>query len=159
MITVQVDASKVILRFDRMPLALRTAIRGETISLTQALAARVRENLSGRVLNRRTGALYNSVKSELVENPSTVYGRVYVDPGSPAAKYAGIHEYGGIINHPGSDKFQAWQEGGAWVYTHKTRPHQIPIPQRSYMRSALEEMREQIVARLTAAAQRATQAA
>lgn len=156
MITVQVDTSKIMLRFEKIPVAVRTAIRGETISLTQALAARVRENLSGRVLNKRTGALYNSIRSEMVENADTVYGRVYSDG---SVKYARIHEYGGTINHPGSDKFQAWQNGGAWVYTHKTRPHLIPIPQRSYMRSALEEMRDNIVARLTAAAKRATQAA
>lgn len=156
MITVKVDAQQVIVRFDRMPVALRTALRGETISLTKQLAARVRANLSGQVLNKRSGALYNSIRSELVENPLTLYGRVYVDPGSPAAKYAAIHEYGGVINHPGSNKFQAWQTAAGWVYTHRTRPHKIPMPERSYMRSALEEMRDTIIARLSAAAKQAT---
>jgi len=139
-----------------MSAAVKTAIRGEVTSLTQELAARVRENLTGRVLNRRSGALLNSIRSERVEDTLTLYGRVYSDG---SVKYARIHEYGGTIDHPGSDKFQAWQNGGAWVYTHRTRPHKIPIPQRSYMRSALDEMKDAIVARLTAAGKRAVREA
>ena len=152
---ITVDASRINARLDRMPTALRSALRGTVVSLTQALAGLVRAKLSGGVLNVRSGNLLASINSQMVENTSTVYGRVFVDPSSPAAKYARIHEFGGVIKHPGSSKFQAWQSGDGWVYTHFTRPHDIPMPERSYLRSSLAEMREEIVTRLSEAARSA----
>jgi hypothetical protein len=70
--------------------------------------------------------------------------------------YLAIHEYGGIIGHPGSDKFQAfaadrWAQFRAgstsaadWVFTPHTNPHAIPMPERSYLRYALAQRREAI---------------
>lgn len=163
MISVTVDARNVILRFERMPVALRTELRGEIVSLTQQLAARVRENLSGRVLNKRTGALYNAIRSEMVENVGTVYGRVYVDPSSPAARYAAAHEFGvttspHVILPVGAAALHFFIDGHE-VFARRVNHPGSKIPERSYMRSALDDMRDQIVARLTGAATRATQAA
>ena len=45
--------------------------------------------------------------------------------------YAMIHEFGGIIRHPGSDKLQVFQLGDKIIFTHHTKAHDIPIPQRS----------------------------
>jgi phage gpG-like protein len=149
---VTVDVSRAIAKIGRVSEKTRAALRPAMVSLAADLKASVLVKLSGAVLNKISGALYDSIKSQLIENTTSIYSRVYVDPASPAAKYAAIHEYGGVIHHPGSDKFQAWQAGGAWIYTNHTKPHDIPMPERSYMRSSLEEMRGQIIDRLTTAA-------
>lgn len=155
MLTVQVDASRVVTRLERIDAATRTALRGAIVSITRDLTARVLAKLSGGVLNYRTGALYRSIKANLVENPTSIYGQVFSDGSVP---YARIHEYGGTIQHPGSSKFQAWQGPAGWVFTHFTRPHPIPIPERSYLRSSLAEMQNDIVARLTIAVKSAVKA-
>lgn len=151
MMRIEVDASKVLLRYERMPVVIRTAIRGEVVSLTQQLAAKVRENLSGRVLNKRSGALYNSIRSEMVENPQTIYGRVYVDPASPAAKYAAAHEFG-VTTRPHvitarNAAALAFMMNGRKVFFKRVNHPGSKIPERSYMRSALAELEPQIVAR------------
>lgn len=155
MITVQVDPTRAFLKVERIDASTRKLLRGTIIAMTKALATQVRVNLSGAVLNQRSGRLYSSIKSELVENPTTIYGVV----GSYGVPYARIHEYGGVIKHPGSSKFQAWQGSGGWVYTHFTRPHDIPMPERSYLRSALAGMQEEIVARMTQAVHSGARAA
>jgi phage gpG-like protein len=148
MITVQVDASRVVAKIERIDEATRTALRGAIVSITRDLTARVLAKLSGGVLNYRSGDLYRSINANLVENPTSIYGRVFSDG---SVKYARIHEFGGTIQHPGSSKFQAWQGPAGWVYTHFTRPHAIPMPERSYLRSSLAEMQADIVTRLTTA--------
>ena len=159
MIVVGVDTQRVILKFERLPVAMRTQLRGETISLTKQLAAKVRDNLSGRVLNKRSGALFNSIRNEMVENPLTLYGRVYVDPGSPAAAYAAAHEYGVTTRPhvilPRNARVLSFIWGGKRVFFAKVNHPGSKIPERSYMRSALEDMRATIIERLTAAAKRA----
>jgi phage gpG-like protein len=155
MIEIQVDPSRAIAKLERLTPAIRSALRGTIVTLTQALAATVRAKLSGGVLQMRTGALFRSIKSEMVENTATIYGRVYSD----GVRYAAIHEFGGTIQHPGSSKFQAWQGAEGWIYTHFTRPHAIPIPERSYLRSSLAEMRDDIVDRLTEAVRSAAREA
>jgi phage gpG-like protein len=49
-------------------------------------------------------------------------------------RYSVIHQLGGVIHHPGSMKFQAFEAGGKMVYTNRTRAHDIPIPSRRYFR-------------------------
>lgn len=155
MISIEVDTSRATLKLGRLNQQTRTALRGVIVQLTQALANLVRGKLSGGVLNRRSGRLYNSIQSQLIENTTSIYGRV----STHGVPYAAIHEFGGVIKHPGSSKFQAWQGPGGWVYTHMTRPHDIPIPQRSYMRSSLSEMQAEVVERMTAAVRGAARAA
>ena len=58
MITVQVDASRVVAKIERIDAATRTALRGAIVSITRDLTARVLAKLSGGVLNYRSGALY-----------------------------------------------------------------------------------------------------
>jgi phage gpG-like protein len=47
--------------------------------------------------------------------------------------YAAIHNFGGAIKHPGSNKLQSFRIGGKWITTTHTRPHLIPMPKRQYM--------------------------
>jgi phage gpG-like protein len=154
--TAEVDTRGATVKLGRLDAATMSALRGEIASITGDIKEAVLKKLTGAVLYYRTGDLYTSVRQEMRENAARgyIYGRVYVDP---KIKYAAIHEYGGVIKHPGSNKFQAWFDQNkpgptGWTYTHFTRPHDIPMPQRSYMRSTLEEMRAEIVSRLTEAA-------
>jgi hypothetical protein len=62
------------------------------------------------------------------------------------AKYGGIHERGGTIDHPGSiarpGGVLAWIDaGGKSVFATRTRPHTIRIPARPYMKPAMAEGR------------------
>ena len=63
------------------------------------------------------------------------FGNDYAEAGEITRflPYVDIHNDGGTIDHPGSDKFQAFQIGGKWVFTHGTRPHEIPMPQREFI--------------------------
>jgi phage gpG-like protein len=56
---------------------------------------------------------------------------VYLD--TARVPYAAIHNFGGVIKHPGSDKFQAFEYMGGMVFTHGTKAHNINIPQRMFM--------------------------
>lgn len=75
---------------------------------------------------RQSGALYQSLINSWDESSATVEAGA----GLP---YARIHHFGGIINHPGSDKLQVFQAGGKTVFAHGTKPHTIEMPRRPYM--------------------------
>jgi len=62
--------------------------------------------------------------------------------------YAAIHNFGGTIKHPGSDKFQVFPYNGGMIFTHGTKPHDINIPQRQFMMFQ-DEDREQILQTLS----------
>lgn len=147
---VEIDPRQALGKMSRLDFASRDNVRKEVRSLTDDLQQLVVRKLSGEVLNVRSGALRASIKSEIIDNGYT--GRVF----SSGVPYAAIHEYGGIIDHPGSNLLQVFRApDGKMVFTMFTRPHQIPIPERSYMRSSLNEMRDEIVARLTQATKNA----
>jgi len=57
--------------------------------------------------------------------------KVGIDTGK--IKYAAIHQFGGTIKHPGSDKFQVFDIGDTVVFTHGTKAHNINIPARPYL--------------------------
>ena len=75
----------------------------------------------------KSGRLVNSLRIGMLDETSVT---VIAGEGIP---YAAIHQTGGIINHPGSKKFQVFEIGGQIVFTRGTKPHKIPIPQRRYM--------------------------
>jgi phage gpG-like protein len=93
-------------------------------------------------LGGRSGSIGRSVRIAEVTPQS-----VTVEAGG--LPYNVIHQLGGTIRHPGSSKLQAWisvetsPRGGlksekgrrsGLVVTHGTRPHDIPIPARRYMK-------------------------
>lgn len=75
----------------------------------------------------QNGEMFESIQIEWGNNSATVF----ID--TARIPHAAIHNFGGVIKHPGSSKFQAFQYGGEWVYTWYTKPHDIPIPQRQFM--------------------------
>jgi phage gpG-like protein len=125
---------------------MRANMRGEIVSLTRRLAEKVRENLSGKVLQLRSGRLRNSVRSEMIETSDSIGGRVF----SQGVPYARIHEFGGVTSPhvimAKNSKSLAFVWGGRGLVFFKSVNHPgSRIPERSYMRSALEDMHAEIV--------------
>lgn len=141
--------AKIIQHFQSLPDDLRRNLRPEVVSLTRQLARLVREKLSGAVLHKRSGKLFDSIKSEMVETPSELYGRVY----SSGVPYAAIHEYGGVTSPhqivAKNAKSLAFMLGGQMRFFKMVNHPGSKIPERSYLRSSLDEMRDEIVARLS----------
>lgn len=119
----------------------------------------VSRKLHGQVLKQRTGQLANSIQaSPVTALAMAVFGRVF---SAGDVKYAAIHEFGGVIEHPGGTAYipgqglamfvsnaRAAEIGADGWSLPRTRPHPIPIPERSYMRSSLRENQGRITNQL-----------
>lgn len=135
--------------------ALAPAMVRPLVTWSHLLAGHVKKKkLAGQVLARVSGRLASSVRPLPPEvKGGTVSVRVQAGTGLKDVAYAAIHEYGGVIQHPGGTAYffdakratavfisnEAAGEG--WPPALRTRPHPIPIPARPYMRPSLEEMR------------------
>jgi phage gpG-like protein len=71
--------------------------------------------------------MFESIQIEWGEKSASVF----ID--TERVPYARIHNEGGTIKHPGSNKFQAFGFGDGMVFTHYTKPHDIQIPRRQFM--------------------------
>ncbi len=128
------------------PAQLRPALRPTVERETIALQAHVVEHkLSGQVLHVRSGTLRRSITYTLHETEDAIVGRVGTN-----LEYAAIHEYGGTIHvpeiRPRRAKALHFYVGGASVFAMRARAHDIRMPQRSFLRSALADRREAFVA-------------
>lgn len=151
-VSVTIDPRQGEKRLAAMPELLRGRLRSVVVRDGKQLAALVRGNLSGRMLKSRSGDLLKSVKNEMVESATSVYGRVYSD-GVP---YAGIQERGGRTRahmiYPVRARALHFMMGGKDVFAAFVHHPGSNIPSRPYMRAALEEMRPRLVADMSAAA-------
>jgi phage gpG-like protein len=141
-------------RLDGYPAALASGLAERANSLAGALVDKVKyEKLAGEVLNAGSGALSASIAAEISsegeEISATVgsYGEV---------KYAAIQEYGGrtAAHEILPDKAQAlaFLAGGAMHFARRVEHPGSMIPERSYLRSSLEEMASDIESSLAATA-------
>lgn len=143
-------------RLNALPEKLRQRLRVIIVRDVKLLAGLVRGKLAGGVLNPRSGRLLASVRDEMRESSNAIYGRVFIDEGSPAYAYAGIHEYGGItkphmIYPKNARALHFYASGGREVFARFVSHPGSNIPERSYMRSSLEEMAPTIEADFTEA--------
>ena len=149
-LSVALDATRALTRLDRLPEAIGAAIRDELAALSEDLADAARRNLSGAVLNQRSGALYNAVRANFSADPLTA--RVSIDDSVP---YAAIQEYGGQTSPhdivAGAAKALAFAGPGGTQLFHSVHHPGSKIPERSYLGSALADMTNDIVERLTRA--------
>jgi hypothetical protein len=132
---------------------VRKAVDVSTIDLASYIQ---NQKLQGQVLNRVSGDLIRSVLPVLAREVSTgvIEGAVTIGAkkNEPGVHYAGIHEHGGTIQHPGSTgKLQVFEAGGETIFTMKTKPHAIRIPQRAYAAPALAENKSRIVSNIAGA--------
>lgn len=139
--------------FTSAPAEMMRVVDARVTRYTIALQAKVLGKLHGEVLHQRSGNLAASIQQRRESGALYSYGYVF---SSGDVKYAGIHEYGGIIKHPGGTAYFTQYGGGVgntvWLrndsplaaHAPRTRPHDIPMPKRSYLRSSLSDMASEI---------------
>jgi phage gpG-like protein len=136
------------------PAALQGALGAKAAELAAALADLVKnDKLAGAVLNTRSGALSGSIAASVSADADGVLASV----GSEGdVKYAAIQEYGGKTSAheilPAKGDVLAFVVGDAQHFARKVEHPGSLIPERSYLRSALEDMKDEILAALADAA-------
>ena len=113
--------------------------------LSIQLQAKIKsEKLTGQVLKTRTGTLRRSINYRVDKTPSEIIGRVGI--GADAAKYGIMHEFG----FRGTENIRSHLRTIKKVWGKSISPKQISVrshtrtvnyPERSFMRTALAEMR------------------
>ncbi|MGA8078975.1 MAG: phage virion morphogenesis protein [Xanthobacteraceae bacterium] len=128
-----------------LPERLRAALSDKAAALAAALQAKIQQKLSGEVLNQKSGALARSITTTIDDSSTDVSATLAT---SPDIKYAAIHEYGGMIPPhqimPDKTKALAFLVGGKLAFAARVNLPAIAMPERSYMRSSLAEMADEI---------------
>lgn len=158
MLTVTVDDKKVIQQLEAMPAKLRDTLYKTVYTLALKLQKHIVANkLQGQVLNHRSGNLQRSIQNEVTQDNRGVIGRVF---SSGDVKYAAIHEFGGriparIIEPKNAEALRFMMNGKA-VFAKRVNWPGANMPERSFMRSALRDMRPEIVGSIEKAVKGAT---
>ena len=119
-------------------------VRTTTRSLTITLLRKVKEEkLNGQILKNKTGRLSRSVTDRYAESANAFSGEVFTN-----VEYARIHEYGGQtkphIILPKNKRALAFIMGGKDIVVKSVHHPGSKFPERSFMRSALAEMKPTI---------------
>ena len=127
-----------------MPDRIRDALSSKANALAAELQAKIQQKLSGGVLNQKSGALARSIAATVDDSSADV--SVTVATGD--IPYAAIHEYGGTIPPheivPDKAKALAFILAGKQAFAARVNLPAIAMPERSYMRSSLAEMADEI---------------
>jgi phage gpG-like protein len=143
-------------RLGVMPDRLRAALAEKIDALAQTLFAQVvGVNLSGGVLNTRSGSLRDSIRMQASQQDGAIGVEIFSDGDLP---YAAIQEYGGkTAAHeilPDKARVLAFALNGSRVFARRIQHPGSQIPERSYLRSALEDQGEDIAQGLTTVVKR-----
>lgn len=157
-------------RLRRVAPIIRAALREEVQRLTLKLLRKVKqEKLSGQVLNVVTGRLRRSINQRVEEQGAHITGYVGTN-----VRYARIHEFGGTFLLPPRERKTYWKmdkEGNLKGFAKKSKANfemthaarsvgtYVTMPERSFLRSALAEMKNDIQKGLRSAAIKAAKAA
>lgn len=125
---------------------VRTALETKITQLAIKLQAHVvSDKLQGQVLNVRTGRLQRSISQTVISDDQQITGLV-----STAVKYAAPHEYGldktvNVKEHLRTIK-EAFGKSLKEPVTFTVREHEMHMhfPPRSFLRTALEEMNDEV---------------
>lgn len=122
--------------------AVVAAVVAKADALRLALAEKVDANLSGTVLRSRSGALRASIRSE-VAGDDTILS---ITLESTGVAYAAIQEYGGRTGAHDilALKAQALRFAGGGGLARSAHHPGSAIPARSYLRSALADLRGEL---------------
>lgn len=141
----------IISKLNGMPDRVHAKLLVAVSRLTYELEALTKSKLGGAVLQRRTGNLSHSIHSTITDTGTAVLGKV-----SSNAKYAAAHEYG--INREVMVREHLRMQTHAFgriinpievaVRSHSMR---MNLPEKSFLRSSLEDMRTEITQALEAA--------
>jgi phage gpG-like protein len=128
-----------------MPDRVRDALSDKVNALAAALQAKIQQKLSGTVLNQKSGALARSIAATVDDSSANVAVTIAT---STDIKYAAIQEFGGVIPPheivPDKAGALAFAIGGKQVFAARVNLPAIAMPERSYMRSSLAEMGDEI---------------
>jgi phage gpG-like protein len=138
-------------RLGVLPDRLRAALAEKADALAQNLFSQVvGVNLSGGVLNARSGALRDSIQVALSQQDDRIDAEIFSNGDAP---YAAIQEFGGkTAAHeilPDKARVLAFVANGKQLFARRVQHPGSQIPERSYLRSALEEQGENILQDLT----------
>jgi phage gpG-like protein len=143
-------------RLGALPQSLSERLAQEVERLGGVLRDRVERNLSGAVLQQRSGRLAGSIAVDVARSGLGASGTVSSD-----APYAAIHEYGGTIPAhtilPQNARALAFPWRGQQRFFKRVTLPTVMMPERSFMRSALAETAPEILASLAEAAFEAVQ--
>lgn len=137
--------SSLVARLTDMPATVRAILQAKVRALAADLEGYIKVNkLDGQVLNRVTGALSRSINNRVEVIAGAVWGLVF---SAGDVKYAAIHEYGGVIHSPGGTAYILKSDGMAQFVSNanakadmaRTQPHDIHMPERSFMRTGLAD--------------------
>ncbi|MGA2412661.1 MAG: phage virion morphogenesis protein [Candidatus Binataceae bacterium] len=127
-----------------IPERLRDTLSSKATALAAELQAKIQQKLSGAVLNQKSGALARSIATTVDDSSANV--SVSIATGD--IPYAAIHEFGGVIPPhqivPDKAKALAFILGGKQAFAARINLPAITMPERSYMRSSLAEMADEI---------------
>lgn len=141
MLTIEIN-SNVAERLNGTRMRALQAIKDGVGEAMIKLARTIRdEKLTGQVLKNRTGTLRRSIQEAPVEEaPGSITGAVFQD--NQTAPYGKAQEYGATIHLPEIVPVRrmalANVESG-WGPYRRARAHDVTLPERSFMRSALNE--------------------
>jgi hypothetical protein len=119
--------------------------------LTLMLSSKVVANLSNQVLHVRTGVLRGSVNANAITHGSKITGTIQSSAGP--AFYGRFHEFGVphawevIATKSRASRFQMSVRENAKAVFSRSVVHP-PLPERSFMRSTLDENRAEIIQEL-----------
>lgn len=163
MIDWQIKETALVLRhMEELPDALVRRVEGAVGRMTLALSRTVLGKLSGAVLNNKTGKLAAAIRKGTYTVHEPARGRIVGVVGVRGADKntaiaAGAQEYGASIaarivegKQAGKLKFQI---GGKDLYRVRVKIPNVTIPERSFLRSSLEQLRPAIQAAINEAAQ------
>jgi phage gpG-like protein len=135
-----------------MPERIAAALAAKANALAAELYAKVQQKLSGDALNRKGGALAGSIGVTIDDTSTGVSARIAA---SADVKYAAIHEFGGTVPPhqivPDKAKALAFLLGGKQTFAARVLMPTVTMPERSYMRSSLAEMADEVRDELTGA--------
>jgi hypothetical protein len=140
-------AAELAARFDAMPAAIRAALRDKIADLADRLVDKIKnDKLGGEVLRARTGALQGSIGSSVDDDGASVF--------SAGVKYAFAQEYGFDGDETVAAHARAIREafGKAiapkMIFVRAFSRH-MNLPEHSFMRSALDDMQDEIARALS----------
>jgi hypothetical protein len=139
---------------DDMPEELRLSIGEGITTLTDLLYDKVMENVSGKLLQTKTGELASSVQKMIDVDTDPMIGSVFVDPVSPKAMAL---EYGGkdyyMILPSKAKVLRFFTKDGVEVYS--AFVNHPPSRAYMYLRSAFAEIAPMVEGSFLAAVERA----
>lgn len=141
-------------RLAKVPDNVRKAVFASVREWTLKLLARSQRKVSGEVLKVRTGRLRRGLNDQYQESKNEIVGSVGIN--RRTVPYARIHEMGGKTKPhvilPKTARVLVFQKNGQTIFTTRVNHPGSKMPMRSFLRSSLTEMRDQIRVGLAEAA-------